>query len=200
MLYLVRHGQTYWNAALKMQGRVDIPLNDVGREQAAKAGALLDGVHLDAVYASPFSRTVETAKIVLGDRDLPIIRKGLLVEQAYGLSEGLPREVAQAPGGPMEGYGKDPANFKPDIGGESFEELRERAQRVISEILIPAEETCENTLVVAHGALFCSVYSVLLGLETKDFWKPKLENGGIGRLRLEKGKLVVLPGLPQEPA
>ena len=71
---------------------------------------------------------------------------------------------------------------------------------MISEILIPAEKTYENTLVVAHGALFCSVYSVLLGLETKDFWKPKLENGGIGRLRLEKGKLVVLPGLPQEPA
>ena len=70
MLYLVRHGETDWNRAHKIQGSTDIPLNDLGREQAATSGRLLARRQWDAVYASPLSRAFETASIIARETGL----------------------------------------------------------------------------------------------------------------------------------
>src|SRR5262245_28683742 len=65
-IYLARHGETDWNAELRLQGTSDIPLNSKGRQQAAKLAERLKGIHLDAVYCSTLSRSRETATIVRG--------------------------------------------------------------------------------------------------------------------------------------
>ncbi len=65
-IYFLRHGQTNNNKEGRMQGRVDIPLNEVGRAQARCAAQRLKGIGFDAVYSSPLSRAVETAQIVTG--------------------------------------------------------------------------------------------------------------------------------------
>ena len=67
-LYLVRHGETDWNAAHRIQGSTDIPLNATGRVQALATGRLLARRPWDAIYASPLSRAYETATIIAGDR------------------------------------------------------------------------------------------------------------------------------------
>ena len=75
MMYLVRHGQTDWNAEMRLQGQKDIPLNDFGRKQAARNGSKLstligDPAQFDFV-ASPLGRTCETMEIILHQFGLP---------------------------------------------------------------------------------------------------------------------------------
>jgi uncharacterized phosphatase len=87
---LVRHGQTDWNAAGRIQGATDVPLNDVGRGQATEAVAPLSQYDWDFVVASPLSRAAETADIIAVDLDLEVTRHlPGLVERNYGPAEGL---------------------------------------------------------------------------------------------------------------
>ena len=87
---LARHGQTDWNAAGKIQGVSDVPLNERGREQAAAlAGRVLDAGAISAVYTSPLKRARETAEIIgrrLGLEPVPV---GALTELNFGDWEGL---------------------------------------------------------------------------------------------------------------
>ncbi|WP_241992381.1 histidine phosphatase family protein [Cryobacterium lactosi] len=87
---LVRHGQTDWNAAGRIQGATDVPLNDVGRGQATEAAAPLSRFEWDFVVASPLSRAAETADIIAADLGLEVTRHlPGLVERNYGPAEGL---------------------------------------------------------------------------------------------------------------
>ena len=87
-LYLVRHGQTDWNLAGKLQGQTDIPLNETGRQQAKQAKKLLGNLSFDAVYSSPLSRAVETAQLISGHSTLQIITDERIKEIAFGQWEG----------------------------------------------------------------------------------------------------------------
>src|ERR1700712_2452823 len=89
-LYLVRHGETDWNAQRRIQGSTDIPLNATGRAQAATAGGILARREWDGIYASPLSRAFETASIIAGEVGLgEPTTIAAIVERNYGEAEGL---------------------------------------------------------------------------------------------------------------
>jgi len=145
LLYLVRHGETDWNAARRIQGSTDIPLNDTGRAQAAATASLLARRRFDAVVASPLSRAFETGAIV-ADRlglDAPSTYAGL-AERSYGEAEGLTDAEVQ------ERYPHD------DVPGrESRSALLARVTETLGEIAVRFDA---GTVVVAtHGAVIRSV-------------------------------------------
>jgi len=92
LIYLVRHGETDWNRARRIQGSTDIPLNDVGRAQAARTGLLLARRSWDGIASSPLSRAFETGAIIadaVGIEPSHIEVLDALVERRYGEAEGL---------------------------------------------------------------------------------------------------------------
>ena len=72
VIYVMRHGQTDWNVAKRLQGRSDTVLNENGRELARKTGEALLAVPFAAVFSSPLKRAKETAELALGGRKIPI--------------------------------------------------------------------------------------------------------------------------------
>lgn len=88
-IYIVRHGETEWNAEGRIQGHTDIGLSDRGREQARDTARRLAEVPFAVAYSSDMSRTRDTARIILGERDIPLHSVPELREYHKGVFEGL---------------------------------------------------------------------------------------------------------------
>ena len=89
--FYVRHGQTDWNLARKMQGgQTERPLNETGIQQAEETRKILEGKEFDIVIVSPMKRAIQTAEIILDNRNVPIITEERLRERKLGELEGNP--------------------------------------------------------------------------------------------------------------
>jgi broad specificity phosphatase PhoE len=138
-LVLARHGETAWSKSGQHTGRTDIPLTDLGRDQAKRLGAVLAGRTFSRVLTSPLSRASDTARLAgFGDRAEP---DPDLREWDYGAYEGRRRvDIARDdPGWTIWS--------RPIPGGESLAELGERADRVIARLL----PIGGDVLVFSHG-------------------------------------------------
>ena len=150
LFYLVRHGQTDWNRAGKIQGTTDIPLNETGRQQAEQLATVLKErsgypakTRIDAVYASPLARAFQTGR---RERDFGCWegKSWQQVEAEYPDEFHLWREQ------PMVGI---------PSGGESRKSCEARSERAIRQIL---EETAGDAVIVAHGGILVFLMNYLL--------------------------------------
>lgn len=169
LLYLVRHGETDWNRAHRIQGSTDIPLNDTGRDQARRTARLLARRSWDGLYTSPLLRAHETASIIgrelgLGEPESLVE----LVERNYGEAEGLTdREVTRRYPGST-----------PVPGRESRSEV---AARVMPALLALAEAHEGGHLIVTtHGAV---IRTVLMVVEAPIARGVPITNGSIHSFR-----------------
>jgi len=89
-LYLIRHGITEWNIKKKYCGRINVPLSNQGKRQAAKLAKRLTSVEFDIIYSSNKKRAIQTAGIVFKNKQ--IIRVKELQEVNFGVMEGLTYE------------------------------------------------------------------------------------------------------------
>lgn len=167
--YIIRHGQTDWNKVYKLQGRTDIELNENGKNMAREAREKYKDIDIDVCYSSPLKRAYETAEIIFGDRNIPIIKDDRLMEMCFGKYEGAVK-VMETPGHPMGVFFRDPVNYHADESGESYEQLYERTRGFIDEVLLPELEAGKNVVVVGHGAMNLSIINQLKNIPLKDFW------------------------------
>lgn len=179
-IYMLRHGETDWNKGHRFQGRIDIPLNDYGRELAVVTRDNWPIIHYDRVYCSPLSRAVETARIVLEGRpELEEIRfDDRIIEFGFGVCEGGNiDEAGQNPEHPMYNLLHHPESYVPGEGGESFEQLVARGRAFFEDEIFPLEKQgVKNLLIVAHGALIRGLVCALGLKEVKDFWHVRYTN------------------------
>ena len=190
---MIRHGKTWWNQKKKMQGQVNIPLNDVGRADAGRLAKALKQYDFDYCLSSPYSRAEETARIVLGDRKVPVVKKELLSEQNYGLCEGwYQRAVFNLPCLRLYYYQHHPERYHPPIGGESMRDMLIRGGRVITEVLRPAAEEHEMILVGGHGSIICAILDRIERLPVRQYWDNMLKNCGYAVIEYKEGKWTVL--------
>ena len=164
LLYFVRHGETEWNRARRIQGRTDVPLNAAGRAQAAAIAArlrqLVDGAEAVDFYSSPLGRARQTMAAILTEFGVPEDRahyEERLVERSFGAFDGLTwREMFAAGIDPD----RDPATYhdwRPE-GGESFADVAERVGAWLSGVHRPA-------IVVSHSGVSRALRGLLLGLD-----------------------------------
>jgi len=88
-IYVVRHGQTNWNIENRLQGCVDIPLNDIGIKQAHTLANIIRSLDYDLIISSPLSRALDTANIINSKRQIPLITSPFLLERSFGFLEGV---------------------------------------------------------------------------------------------------------------
>lgn len=187
-IYLVRHGETNWNKEFRFQGQTDIPLNEYGIELAQGAAAKLKEVPFDISFCSPLCRAVETAKIILGNRQTPLTTDKRLMEISFGCKEGCNfLEAEKDPSDPIYNFLKNPAGYDAPEGAESFQELYHRSGEFMEQVILPLENQYRNVLIVAHGALNRSILNPIAGIPLKDFWQIRLPNCAISRICLENG-------------
>ena len=136
LLFTVRHGLTELNRDKRVGGRYDVPLIEEGRRQAREANGSFDGTHFDVVISSPLSRALETAEIIAGVRREEIVVEDGCTERSFGEMEGLtPAQVKERL--PQVRYvriGHVDYSLNPP-GGETFEQLHERARRFLERTL-----------------------------------------------------------------
>jgi len=170
-LYLVRHGETEWNHLRKMQGQMDIPLNEYGIELAEKTAEGMKEIKFDRIFASPLVRARKTAEYLAGNCGLEVETDDRLKEINFGEGEGSNiNEVKEAPSHPLHNFFIHPDQFVPMEGGETFLEVQERGLHFLKEVVLPLEGTVENVAVVAHAAIIRSIMLHVVGRELKDFW------------------------------
>ncbi|SON54742.1 2,3-bisphosphoglycerate-dependent phosphoglycerate mutase [Hartmannibacter diazotrophicus] len=156
-MVFIRHGETDWNAALRLQGQTDIPLNDKGRGQARRNGQTLK-THLEdrgiapsafRFFASPMARARETMQIVAGELGIDpaaISYDDRLKEITFGTWEGFSMaEIETTRPQEFEPRRADPFNHRPP-GGESYADLMARTAHWLAAIDGPA-------VIVSHGAV-----------------------------------------------
>jgi broad specificity phosphatase PhoE len=177
LLYLVRHGETDWNLQRRIQGTTDIPLNETGRQQAARTGRLLARRHWDAVVASPLSRAAETAAIIAAELGLPEpATDERLVERNYGEAEGLDFAQMQA-------------LFPEDSPVPGREKRSHVAARAISALMdIAHSHPDQAVIVVSHGGL---IRSVLRKVDPEGD-HGMITNGSVHSFRYEDGALSLI--------
>ena len=166
-LYLVRHGATQLTAEDRFSGAVGVDLSDEGRRQAARLGERLADEGITAAYASPLSRPLETARLVLGDGGVPLHERDGLREISHGRWEGLTRrEVESRYADEYAAWEEDPFTFAPE-GGESGVGVLARALPVIREVV--TAHPGSRVLVVSHKATIRLLLSSLLGFDARGY-------------------------------
>lgn len=191
-IYILRHGETNANKAGRIQGSTDIPLNEYGMELAVltREGMEKEGLYFDRIYTSPLSRASKTAEIVRGTHDTPIIIDERIVEMNFGKAEGmLIKDINEKPENENLRYCFSvPSKYQPKDGAESYEHILERAKDFLENELRPLEHTCENVLVVCHGALIRALLLNVLGWELDRYWEIHQPNCCMNLVTLKDGK------------
>jgi probable phosphoglycerate mutase len=189
ILYCVRHGESTYNVEGRLQGQSDTRLSPLGLQHAAAIAETLGKLDIEAVYSSPLSRAMETARPLAAALELSIIEDARLKEINIGVFQGtLAAELADR-------FPEEAARWRsqePDFripGGESRRDLMTRAEAAFHEIRAAGHR---HVAVVAHGGVLAAAFKALLGVpaERNPFM---LYNGSISMLDWENQfKLMTL--------
>ena len=176
----IRHGETAWNVDTRIQGQLDIGLNETGRQQARRVAQALTGEPIQAIYSSDLSRAWDTARSIADATGQTLQAHAGLRERGFGVFQGKTYAEIEAawPDQAWRWRKRDP-QWAPQ-GGESLLDVRERITRTAAELA--ARHLGEQIVLVAHGGVMDALYRAATG---QDLQAPRswgLGNAAINRL------------------
>ena len=189
-VFAIRHGETDWNVQSRIQGQIDIGLNDRGRWQVHRAAQALGGEGLAAVYSSDLSRASETAAAIAAQAGRTVVELASLRERAFGSFEGMSFDEIRVkwPDMSERWRRRDPEFGAP--GGETLANFYRRCVDAAS--VLAAAHPGEAIAVVAHGGVIDCLYRAATGVELQAPRSWRLGNASINRLLYTGQRFTVL--------
>lgn len=189
-LIMVRHGETLYNAQRRFTGQSDVPLNMLGKRQAAALGEYLATEHLDVIVTSDLERTRVTAEEIARYHGLPIQEDIDLRELAFGEWEGYTYDEVLARDAKLVAqWRSDPATYAPP-GGETVSQLRDRCARALRNWQTQYPEA--SVLWVTHGGLIGVLLCHVLGIDLKRRWQFRHDNASISEMHLSGEHVTIV--------
>ncbi len=187
----IRHGETAWNVATRIQGQLDISLNEKGYWQAEQAGTALAGEQIDTIISSDLARAYETALAVAKHHGLDVqIDRGLR-EREFGVFQGKTfTEIETELPEQALAWRKRVPDFAPE-GGESLLVFRQRVRQCLSGLV--AQFAGQHIVIASHGGVMDVLYREATGLDLQAPRTWQLGNASINRL-LWNGEHLSLVG------
>ena len=190
-VFALRHGQTAWNASRRIQGHVDIPLDETGLRQAALLARALAGEDLAAIYSSDLLRARATAEALAAATGRPVHTDPALRERGFGRFEGITfAEIEQRWPEEAERWRLREPDFAPG-GGETLAAFGARCLPAIT--ALAARHAGQAIAVVAHGGVLDCLYRAAVGVAPGAPRTWQLGNASINRL-LYNGEGFVVVG------
>ncbi len=179
-LLLVRHGQSTFNLENRFTGSLDVPLTNLGEEEALLAGKKLINFYFDIAYTSMLVRAWETLRIILEEikqTDIPIIKNAALNERMYGSLQGLNKtETALKYGdAQVELWRRSYEERPPD--GESLHDTYNRTVPYYQQEIEPKLKNNKNILIVAHGNSLRALKMYLEDISPENILKVNIRTG-----------------------
>ena len=156
MIYVVRHGETEWNALDKVLGRTDMPLNARGLEQAQEIARYLKDIKIDVFLCSPLCRARQTAEAISNETGIRYEIDDRLIEQDFGRFEGAYRFDREYQAAKREYFARYP-------GGESYFDMAARVFSLIKEL------DGADALLVTHGGVCRMIRSYFEDMGNEEF-------------------------------
>lgn len=149
--YIVRHGETSWNKEGRIQGHSDIPLSDIGEEQARNLGVKFKDLHFDLAFSSDLIRAKKTAELISLEKKLVVQTTETIRERAFGIHEGKYKDALKTFDEYMEKLSDEEKYIYTKDGVESDESLATRCITFLRETAVT--HPGKTILVVAHGGV-----------------------------------------------
>ncbi len=171
---LVRHGETDWNRKEVFRGRIDVELNQNGREQARALAEATRIFQIHAVYSSPLSRSLETARMVADVHDLEVEVAHGFIDLHYGKWQGLEHRKVKEEYPDLYLRWQESPHLVRFPRGESLEDVRERALKELRTIV--TEHESQTVMIVSHRVVSKVMLCSIIGLDNSHFWRIRQDN------------------------
>ncbi|MGC9393221.1 MAG: alpha-ribazole phosphatase [Anaerolineae bacterium] len=183
-LFLVRHGETAWNAEGRYQGQTDVPLSAAGLRQAEAIAGRLAMTPLDAIYASDLCRAAETAHAIARHHTLDVRLDPRWREMSFGEWHGLtyPQMEAAFPE-TVAWWNADRVHHAPP-GGETLAQLAARVHAALDDIRRAHPE--QTVLIASHGGAIRALLCLLLHKSLGDYWQFALGNTSLTEVEFQR--------------
>jgi len=177
-IILVRHGQTEWNRIERFRGRVDIPLNNTGLEQAQAIATRLAKLSKPAmIYSSPLERCLKTAEPIGKATGAPVQALDGIIDIDYGDWQGLTPEEAEKQYPDVYRVWLSAPHKAVIPGGETLDQVRARALAALEQA---AQQHLGQTIILVSHKVVCKVLvCAVLGLDNSHFWYIEQDNAAI---------------------
>lgn len=189
----IRHGETIWNTQGRIQGHIDIGLNEKGKEQALLVGQAFSSkdIMVDAIYSSDLQRAFNTAEPIALATQLQITQDARLRERHFGDFEGKTwSDIDEhSPEVSIKWKERDPV-WRPGEGAESLYDLDARVKAVVSELA--NRHLGSQIVLVSHGGVMDILYRWATGQDIQAPRTWSIENAVINRLLWTPGGLSLL--------
>ena len=169
-IFAARHGETQWNAEEKVCGRTDLPLTENGIAQAKALAEKAKQYDLDIIIASPMLRARQTAAAVAEKCGIPVIVDDRLIEQDYGIYEGVDRLDPGFLANKRQFAYKYP-------GGESMMQVAYRVYGLLEDIT--RDYDSKNVLLVCHGGVCRVIRTYFEDMTNEEYFHYSEENVAI---------------------